>query len=107
VNAPQQPLPRNIPKAKEITSVTLSKELASAMTDPVVAPVDENLLAQKIAATSTTSSEAQLQQVIAALKPELENIIKKSVQEAIWKLVPEIATNLIKEEIKRLTGDDK
>ncbi|MCC6277047.1 MAG: response regulator [Oligoflexia bacterium] len=80
---------------KEVTAVTLSKELQGAMTDPTATtqapPIDSSMI----------------ESAVKSMTPQIEALIRKAVQEAVWKIVPEIASNMIKEELARLTSEDK
>ena len=73
---------------------------------------NQNIDIDKKETTRHLADEATIEQIQKSLKPELEEIVKKycsqKVEEVVWEIIPDLAENLIRSEIKeisnRLTG---
>jgi CheY-like chemotaxis protein len=81
--------PGEAPKSEEVTAPTIPTN----STNPTTAP------------TATNSAEAPPRNE--RLENEIRAQAKEIIEKVVWKLVPDIASNIIKEELTRLLGDEK
>jgi CheY-like chemotaxis protein len=102
-HAHAQPAPEAAPAA----SPTAAQ--APAPTSAIELPAPAAAAPQPPRPAMATQTPAPAGAAAFVMTPEIEKLIQKEAQamieKVIWKLVPEIATNLIKEEIERLLQD--